>query len=284
MIKVGSRFWLPAAALGLLGAAQAATPDKGGYNLFRPVPDSSLRELSPDRPDKTESPYTVDAGHFQLEMDFANFTYDKADGTTTRAWNVAPFNVKAGLLNNVDLQFIFDSYENVRTKDSATGTTTTQSGVGDITTRLKINLWGNDSGETAFALLPFVKFPTSTDGLGNHAIEGGIILPLAISLPADFGLGLETAVSCLQNENDSHYHAEFINSVTIGHDIIGNLGGYVEFFSAVSTERGAGWVGTVDVGLGYALTKNMQLDCGCNFGVTAAADDLNPFIGLTVRF
>ena len=283
MIKVGSRFWLSAAALGLLGAAQAATPDKGGCNLFHPAPDSLLRELSPDRPDKTESPYTVDAGHFQLEMDFANFTYDKADGTTTRAWNIAPFNIKAGLFNNVDLQLAFDSYQHVRTEDAVAGNTT-QSGVGDITTRLKINLWGNDGGQTAFALLPFVKFPTSTDGLGNHAIEGGIILPLAISLPAGFGLGLETAVSCLQNENDSHYHAEFINSVTIGHDLIGNLGGYMEFFSAISTEHGAGWVGTVDVGLNYALTKNMQLDCGCNFGITAAADDLNPFIGLTVRF
>ena len=272
------------AVLGLLGAAQAATPDKGGYHLFHPAPDSSLRELSPDRPDKTESPYTADADHFQLEMDFANFTCDKTDGSTTRAWNVAPFNVKAGLLNNVDLQLLFDSYEHVRTKDSATGTTTTQSGVGDITTRLKINLWGNDGGRTAFGLLPFLKFPTSTDSLGNHAVEGGIILPLAISLPADFDLGLETAVSCLQNENDNRYHAEFINSITVGHDLIGNLGGYVEFFSSISTERGAGWVGTVDVGLNYALTKNVQLDCGCNFGVTEAADDFNPFAGLTIRF
>ena len=284
MIKASPRFWLPMAVLGLLGAAQAATPDKGGYHLFHPAPDSSLRELSPDRPDKTESPYTADAGHFQLEMDFANFTCDKTDGSTTRAWNVAPFNVKAGLLNNVDLQLLFDSYEHVRTKDSATGTTTTQSGVGDITTRLKINLWGNDGGRTAFGLLPFLKFPTSTDSLGNHAVEGGIILPLAISLPADFDLGLETAVSCLQNENDNRYHAEFINSITVGHDLIGNLGGYVEFFSSISTERGAGWVGTVDVGLNYALTKNVQLDCGCNFGVTEAADDFNPFAGLTIRF
>lgn len=284
MIKVSPRFWLPLAVLGLLGAAQAATPDKGGYNLFHPAPDSLLRELSPDRPDKTESPYTVDAGHFQLEMDFANFTHDQSDGSTTRAWNIAPFNLKAGLFNNVDLQLAFDSYQPGRTKDSATGTTTTQSGIGDITTRLKINLWGNDGGGTAFALLPFIKFPTSTDGLGNNAVEGGIILPLAISLPADFDLGLETAVSCLQNENDSPYHAEFINSITVGHDIVGNLGGYVEFFSAVSTERGADWVGTVDVGLGYALTKNVQLDCGCNFGVTAAADDFNPFAGLTIRF
>ena len=76
-----------------------------------------MRDLSPDRPDKTESPYTVDAGHFQLEMDFANFTYDQSDGTTTKAWNVGDFNLKAGLLNNVDVQFVYDNYLNVRTED-----------------------------------------------------------------------------------------------------------------------------------------------------------------------
>jgi hypothetical protein len=42
--------------------------DKSGYTLFRPTPEALLRELTSDRPDKTESPITVDAGHFQLEM------------------------------------------------------------------------------------------------------------------------------------------------------------------------------------------------------------------------
>ena len=88
MIKANLGFW-PLAALGLLGVAQAAPPDKSGFQLFNRVPDSLLRELSPDRPDKTESPYTVDAGHFQIEMDFANYTFDSTDGTTTRAWNLA---------------------------------------------------------------------------------------------------------------------------------------------------------------------------------------------------
>src|SRR5271163_748211 len=97
--------------------------DKGGYNLFNPTPLALMRELTPDRPDKTESPCTVDAGHFQLEMDFANYTYNDSGGTATRAWNVAPFNIKAGLLNNVDLQFVYDDYLNVRTKSSATGMT-----------------------------------------------------------------------------------------------------------------------------------------------------------------
>ena len=259
-------------------------PDKSGYNLFNPVPDAGLRELSPDRPDKTESPYTVDAGHFQLEMDFANYTCHNSDDTTAKAWNVAPFNVKAGLFNNVDVQFVFDDYEHIRTGDRSAETSTTQSGIGDFTTRLKINLWGDDGGKTAFALLPFVKFPTSTDGLGNNAVEGGVIFPLAVKLPADFDLGMETAASCLRDNRDNNFHADFINSITLDHGIIGKLSGYLEFFSDISTESHAGWIGTVDTGLEFLVTKNVQLDCGCNFGVTRAAENFNPFAGITVRF
>ena len=260
------------------------SPAKASYDLFHPVPDARLRDLSPDRPDKTESPYTVDAGHFQLEMDFANYTCSKADGPTAKAWNVAPFNLKAGLFNNVDIQFVFDDYGHVRTDDRSSGTSTTQSGMGDFTTRLKINLWGDDGGRTAFALLPFVKFPTSSDGLGNNAVVGGVIFPLAVKLPADFDLGLETAVSCLRNGGDINYHADFINSITLGHAIIGRLSGYLEFFSDISAESHAGWIGTIDTGLEFGVTKNVQLDCGCNFGVTRAADDFNPFAGITFRF
>ena len=258
--------------------------DKSSYNLFNPTPSELMRGLSPDRPDKTESPYTVDAGHFQVEMDFANFTYDYVDGMKIRAWNVAPFNVKIGLLNNADLQFVFDDYISTRTDDKAAGTTVKQSGIGDFTLRLKVNLWGNDGGQTALALLPYVKFPTSTAGLGNNAIEGGLILPLTLKLPDDFEMTIEAAGGVFRNNANHGRHGEFIQSVSVDHPIAGKLSGYVEFFSNVSGERRAGWEATVDAGLEYLLTNNIQLDCGCNFGVTRAADAFNPFAGITIRF
>src|ERR1700744_1463029 len=167
--------------------ANTVSSDKSQYNLFNPTPENLMRDLSPDRPDETESAYTVDAGHFQLEMDFFNFTQDQTGGTTTKAWEVGDFNFKAGLLNQVDLQLEYDNYLNVQTEDGE-GHSIRQSGFGDFTTRVKINLWGDDGGQTAFALLPYVKFPTSTDGLGNDAVEGGMIFPLAIRLPHDFDL------------------------------------------------------------------------------------------------
>ncbi len=184
---------------------------------------------------------------------------DKTGGTTTKAWDVGDFNFKAGLLNNVDIQFVYDNYLNVHTEDSL-GNSITQSGFGDFTTRLKVNLWGDDGGKTAFALLPYVTFPTSTDGLGNNAVEGGVIFPLAVSLPADFDLSLETAVSCMKNDDGGGYHEEFIASASVDHPIIGKLSGFVEFFSNFTTESHSSWVGTVDTGLEYLVTKNIQLD------------------------
>lgn len=273
-------------AHGIRAAVQetnSVPPDKSGYNLLNPVPESLMRDLSPDRPDVTESAYTVDAGHYQLEMDFANFTYNKTDGTTTKAWDVGDFNFKVGLLNNMDVQLVYDNYLNVHTEESS-GKSTTQSGFGDFTTRLKVNLWGDDGGQTAFALLPYVTFPTSTDGLGGNAVEGGVIFPLAVSLPYNFDLSLETAASLMKNDDNDNYHEEFIASASLDHQIIGKLSGFVEFFSNFTTESHSSWVGTADTGLEYLVTKNIQLDLDCYFGVTHAAPDFNPFAGITVRF
>ena len=130
-----------------------ALPDKSRFTLWNPTPRPLMRELSADRPDKTESAYTVDAGHFQVEMDLVAYSYDHdrsgGNDTRTEAWAIAPMNLKLGLLNDVDLQLMIETYNQVRTEDQVAGTTEHQSGFGDVTLRLKRNLWGNDGGRTA---------------------------------------------------------------------------------------------------------------------------------------
>lgn len=277
---------LTAAGSPALVAADAV--DKSQFTLFNPTPREYLRELSTDRPDKTESAYTVDAGHFQIEMDLVNYARDHDTGgaadTTVDAWAIAPINFKIGLCNNADFQTIIGTYNHVRTKDDAAARRTVQQGFGDIVNRVKINLWGNDGGPTALAVMPFVKYPTAQDRLGNSGVEGGVIIPLAMELPAGWGMGLMTELDVARDEVGNSYHAEFVNSITFARDIIGNLGGYVEFWSTVSTEQDANWVGTVDLGLTYGLSDNIQLDAGINIGVTDSADDFNPFVGVSFRF
>ncbi len=264
------------------------TVDKRGFTLFRPTPEHLMREMSTDRPDKTESPYTVDAGHFQFETDLVSFSRDNdnSSGLETRvdSWAVVPLNFKVGLCNRVDLQTVIEPYQHTRSHQKATGAKIHESGFGDITSRLKVNLWGNDGGPTSLAVMPFLKFPTHQNPIGNHHLDGGVIFPFAVELPAGFGLGLMTEFDFTQASDGTGDAMEFINTITVSRDIFGKLGGYVEVFTCKSSERNAEWVGTLDFGFTYGLTKDIQLDAGVNIGLTDAADDINPFIGLSYRF
>ena len=264
--------------------SDADAKDKSGYTLFNPTPEKLMRELSADRPDKTDSPFTVDAGHFQVEMDFANLTYDRSGGVKTTAWEVAPLNLKVGLLNDVDFQLVFTPQRWERTEYRIAGTHMIASGFDGITPRLKINLLGNDGGFFALALIPFIKLPVSSVGLGNNAVEGGLGIPFAFDIPG-WDVGFQTTFHYNRNSIGNAYHAEFDNSVSIGHPIIGEkLSASVEFFSSVSRERGEGWVGTIDTWLTYQATKNLRFDAGVYIGVTPAADNWHPFAGMTWRF
>jgi Putative MetA-pathway of phenol degradation len=271
-----------------LRALDSVAPDKSLYNLFNPTPRELLREMTTDRPDKTESPFTVDSGHFRVEADILNYSYDRynpsRNDTSVETVSIAPMNLKLGLWNNVDFQLVLQTYTSIRTHDRMSGRVQESRGFGDILTRLKVNLWGNEGGTTALAVMPYGKFPTNQDELGNDAVEGGVIVPFAAELPYGWSVGLMTQFDWLENGEGGGYHAESVNSITFGHDLVGRLAGYLEFFSVVSAEFGAPWIGTFDVGFTYGLTADIQLDAGINIGVTRSADDVNPFIGISWRF
>ncbi len=274
--------------------ALAASPafgqavDKSAYSLANPTPADALRDLSTDRPDKTESPYTVDAGHLQIEVNFFVHSSDvdrrAAANIRSETIAIAPFNLKLGLTRTTDVQLLVETYVEQTIVDRASGAREKLSGFGDVTLRLKHNLWGNDGGRTALALMPVVKLPVSSNGLGNGAVEPGLIVPLAITVSDRVGVGLMTEVDLVEQADGRGYAANVINSAAVGFDLTSRLGAYTELFVERSTDRGARWNVTGDMGLTYALSDDLQLDGGVNIGITDAADDVELFVGVSRRF
>jgi len=277
------------ALLAICATCWAASTDinKSDFNLFNPTPPDLMREFTTDRPDKTESPYTVDAGHLQLEMDLVNYSYDRRnpqhDSRLVQQLNILSTNFKIGLLNNLDFQLVSDNFLWFRDEDLSTHQASETSGAGDTTLRFKLNLWGNDGGKSAFALMPFITFPTASDDLGVQDTEFGLILPLALSLPHDFGLGMMTEFDWVRDERDD-LNFVWVNSITLSHEIVKNLEGYIELFTAVDPDRTSLAEITFDFGVTYALNENVQLDAGLNIGLTREPDDWNPFVGLSLRY
>lgn len=267
----------------LLGAICLANPqavlasDKSQFHLFNPTPRELMRELSTDRPDTTESPHTVDAGHVQIELSFLEYTRDRDED----AFDVIPTNLKIGLTNFADLQLVLQPYLN----DEDDGDRV--DGFGDTQLRLKANLWGNDGGATALALMPFVQFPTADDKLGASKVEGGLIIPFGIELPAKFSLTLMAEFDCVRNAADDGYRLDLVHTAALGREISGPLGGFVEYigvqpFDPDDAENG--YEASIAAGLTLGVTDDIQWDCAVAFGLTDAAADFNVRTGISLRF
>jgi hypothetical protein len=256
------------------------------YWLLDPVPREAMRPLSTDRPDQTESPYSVDAGHVQFEFEVAKATFGtvSADGDRSGRELVAGgVNAKVGLTPRSDLQWIYDGQVISWRRSDATGRLEQRSGAGDLQTRLKVNLWGNDGGPTALALMPYVKLPLSASHVRNGHAEGGLIVPLAVELAPGWSLGGQTQVDWVHYDS-AGYGLEWGNTVTLGRDITERWAGFIELAARIAPESGLSWQGQFDLGFTWEAREGLQLDFGCFFGITRSAPDYMPFLGLTWRY
>jgi hypothetical protein len=260
----------------------ADPPDKGDYSLVDPTPDALMRAFSSDRPPKANSPYTVDAGHFQYETDLAVFGYGTADETTIHEWTVLDPTLKVGLTNTIDAELQITPYQSVTTKTAAGRVSL--SGFGDLVGRIKINVLGDDQGAVSIALLPYIKFPTARNGLGNGKVEGGFILPMSFSAPAGFTIIVMPEGDILKDAVGNGYHGVLDFLVNVSHPLDKRWTIYTEIFTTQSFDSQYSPVYTFDAALTYAITPNWQFDLGGNFALNRVTPRDQFYAGLSQRF
>lgn len=257
-----------------------AAIDKSGYTLFNPTPDAHLRDFNTDRPARGNSPITVDAGRFQYETDLLNYTHSNVGGAS-RAYQAFDPVLKIGLTNRIDLELQFNGYNWI--DQSSDGQTTHAEGVGDLLLRAKINLFGNEGGPAA-ALIPYVKFPTAHQPIGNNTVDGGLILPISYPLPYDFTLVVEPEVDVIRNANNGGHHFNFTQLLNIGHPVGTQLTVYGEIYSALGTDKYTPPVYTADAAIAWVVKDDLQLDAGVNVGLNRCAPNLQLYAGISQRF
>ncbi|RWY46229.1 transporter [Mucilaginibacter gilvus] len=253
---------------------------KHKYTLFNPVPRDKMKEMETDRPDVTESAYTVEAGHFQVETDLFKQIRVKADGVQSiqTAYNVA--NYKLGLTEKMDIQLVVPTYVINTTRDVATQNITDKAkGFDDITLRFKYNLWGSGGGNSALAILPFVSLPTSS--FASNGVQGGITFPFALAVTEKTSFGAQATISFVKEDNN-RYYTNMLYSFTFGHPLFKQLDGFVEGVATYSP-----YSKTTDTyangGLIFSANSNLNIDAGLNYGLNKSAGNIY-FIGFSFRY
>ncbi|UZT98682.1 transporter [Chryseobacterium fluminis] len=263
--------------LPLKGFGQQTSPKN--YSLFNPVPRAEMREMETDRPDVTESPYTVDAGHFQLETDLVRNTIERSDSQKTNTLLINQMNIKIGLTGSTALQIGFQTYGRQKETELDSGTKTLTEGPGDLTLRIKQNILGNNDGNFALALLPYVKLPTSR--FEDSRFEGGLIVPMQYKLPGEWNLGFQVELDRLKDQDQNAMHTEFLQTLTVSHSITKGIDGIAETYYTYDF-KSHHFSNYINAAVQMEVARDFKLDAGLNLGIQHTAAK-HYFIGASYR-
>lgn len=256
----------------MITLATAYAQEQKGYHLFKPAPRDIMREFSIDRPDVTESPITVDAGHFQFEGDLLKWTKGSG-GRAGRTISVFNGLYKMGLSHSWDIHVgieLFNIYQDADAKK-------VDDGYGATTIRLKHNFWGNDGEKkTAFGIIPYATF-TSGNPFDSD-MNFGFGFPFSYALNEDYDLGAQPQLDFILN-GAGEYELSYFQTVVLGGPVVGNLDFYLEGL-AVFPKGDAQFL--LDGGLIYNVSPNVKVDLATNVGLNQAAPT-RVYLGLSFR-
>jgi hypothetical protein len=247
-----------------------------GSRPLRETGISKLRDLNTDRPDVTESPKSVDKGYFQVEMSFYEYTDDGQNGNELTLY---PFNFKYGVSQNTDIQFVYEPFLNV--KDGAGNN---ERGNGDLAVRYKINLFGNDEGISALGVMPYIKFPTAKQDIGNEEYEGGLIMPFSYDTSDTSYFGAMVQVDSLYDDESKDRYFDFLYTLTQGFALNDQWGIFFEHVGIQASQNTIDFRALMNIGMTFEVSKNIIFDSGVRVGLTGAADNINVFSGVSFRF
>ncbi len=128
------------------------------------------------------------------------------------------------------------------------------------------------------AILPFVNIPSSSDA----KITGGLVLPVSISLPNDWGFGTQIEMDLEENQTGSGYHINPLISATFAHQLITNINFFAEGLLTQESELKS-YEYFINTGLVYDWKENLKLDTGFYYGLKNISSKIY-FIGLSFRY
>jgi hypothetical protein len=258
------------AALTVVAALLAALPGEA----------QELKPICPDRPGRGTSACTLEPGHAQVELGLFDDSFEHRSGVTTDTDNIGSVLAKWGLSERVDLEAGLALYQTLRVHDAAG--TTTLSGIGDLFLHAKYNPLSD--GDFALVLDPFLKLPTAGTGLGNGAVEGGLVLPMSYDLGNSWSLAMTPEADIQRNASGAGYHANLVNVLGLGRSF-GRFSLGAEIWTGQNLDP-AGTVSQVsaDLDLAFLLDNDTQLDGGLNAGLNRATPDLEIYFGVSRRF
>jgi hypothetical protein len=238
-----------------------------------------LPEIDTDRPHRTDTPATVPAGRVQSELGVVMYEAGAADSPTTI--HFIDVLIKLGLTERVDLQLGYSPLAMRQRGDRAGWLGGTEVATGqNLYLRSKIRLYGRSGSTLAVTVAPVISVPLGIE----TAFESGGMLLLGAEVTPWLSWEVNGSVFWEQQEETNTHAFHFVPCTALTARLFGPIKAFGEiYYERPLTGSTAAWSGTVDGGVLWLLTNDVQLDLGMYVGTTADVRPYTAFVGLSFR-
>lgn len=230
--------------------------------------------LVTDRPDFTESSAAVATGVVQLE---AGATF--VDETSVQTVDAGEALVRWGLVDGLELRLGLGAYRWVNQPGADTD------GVVDGSVGIKLDLLGSADrvlGGVESAVIVATTVPWGATGLSDEAWHPSAVLAASWELERGFGLGTNLGVGRAGPEGEEL--TQWWLSAALSAPLAQRMAGFLEVY-AFSEERPDGpETATLQAGVTYLVTDDLQLDARVARRLTGEGPDLLLGCGVSWRF
>jgi hypothetical protein len=236
---------------------------------------AQLEKIETDRPDQTESPYTVPKKYFQFEFGL-NMEKDNYQNVQSTTFVLPTGLLKYGINDNIEFRLEFESFIQ-RQKINLIKSST--SSLQPIEVGFKTKLWEEHGliPKTSFIIHTTIpKFSTKEYKHLSPAPNFRFTMQHELSNACSLGynLGMEW--------NGESTAPTYTYTFAPGFTINEKWAGYVEVFGFASKEETPEH--SIDGGLYFYPNNNLKLDVSAGYGLTKTAPDYYIAVGCSFRF
>jgi hypothetical protein len=252
-----------------------------------PKPDDGKEEeeeedvICTDRPNFTESPFTVGRGRVQFEAGFTRVS-DRTEEAHHKGDSYPELLLRTGLVAEWLELRVGMNYS--RATDGDTEGTSTARGFNDTYIGLKIALTEQEGWLPHTAILPQATLPTGSATMSEKIVKPGVNFLYTWDLNDDIALCGSTQGNRAQNE-DALTYVEVAQSFSLECSLTDDFSWFGEWFAFFPTsDLGVDPQHYVDTGVMYLVNNAFQLDARVGLGLNEAADDSFWGVGASYKY
>ena len=239
--------------------------------------------MTTDRPDRTESASTVGPGSVQIETGWTS-TVRRGGATREVADELPQTLVRIGVSGVLELRVGYSGWERVVLETNSMRSSDWDSGGPEL--GFKYAIQGESDRRPAVAVLAGVGF-SSFEHAG--ALDGGepvVLAAVARTLSRRFSLGGNLGLAWREADGaaDSGPERESVYSVVLGTDLGRGFGSFVELFGALAIDGTRRERHSLDGGVTWAASPNLQFDLSAGLGLNGSAEEYFIAAGFSFRF